>query len=40
LRNGDLNDEELEDETFKRELNEKELQIFREHQRGTEDSAP
>jgi hypothetical protein len=39
LRDGDLNDEELEDEKFRRELNE-ELQKFREYQRGTEDLIP
>lgn len=32
LREGDLKDEELEDEKFRHEMNEKELQIFREYQ--------
>jgi hypothetical protein len=40
LREGDLNDEELEDEKFIREMNEKELQTFREYQHGTEDLIP
>jgi hypothetical protein len=40
LREGDLNDEELENEKFIREMNEKELQMFREYQQGTEDSIP
>jgi len=39
LGDGDLNDEELEDEKFRRELNE-ELQKFGEYQRGTEDLIP
>jgi hypothetical protein len=40
LREGDLNDEELENEKFIREMNEKELQMFREYHQGTEDSIP
>jgi hypothetical protein len=40
LREGDLNDEELENEKFIRELNKKELQRFREYQQGTEDLIP
>ena len=33
-------DEELEDEEFERELNEKELQSFSKYQQGTEDLIP
>ena len=40
LREGDLNNEELENEKFIREMNEKELQMFREYQQGTEDLIP
>jgi hypothetical protein len=40
LREGDLNNKELEDEKFIREMNEKELQTFREYQHGTEDLIP
>jgi hypothetical protein len=40
LRGGDLNDEELENEKFIREMNEKELQTFREYRQGTEDLIP
>ena len=40
LREGDLNNEELEDEKLIREMNEKELQTFREYQQGTEDLIP
>jgi hypothetical protein len=39
-RKGDFNDEELEEETFIREITEKELQTFREYQQGTEDLIP
>jgi hypothetical protein len=37
LRERDLNDGELEYEKFIRGVNEKELQIFRDYQRGIED---
>ena len=40
LREGNLNDEELENEKFIREMNEKELQTFRDYQQGTEDLIP
>ena len=40
LRDGDLNDDKSEDEKFKRELNDKELQCFTEYQQGTEDLVP
>jgi hypothetical protein len=40
LRGGDMNDEELKDENFIRETNEKELRTFREYQQGTEDLIP
>jgi hypothetical protein len=40
LREGDLNDEELEHEKFIREMNEKELRTFRKYQQGTEDLIP
>ena len=40
LKEGDLNDEELENEKFIREINEKGLQKFMEYQQGTEDLIP
>ena len=40
LEEGDLNDGELKIEKLIRELNEKELQTFREYQQGTEDLIP
>ena len=40
LKDGDLNDEDLEDEQFKCELNGRELQSFRKYQQGTEDLIP
>ena len=40
LRNGDLNEEQLEDEQFKRQLNEEELKSFTEYQQGTENLIP
>ena len=40
LKEGDLNDEELELEKLMREMNEKELQKFMEYQQGTEDLIP
>jgi hypothetical protein len=40
LREGDLNDEELENEKFIREMNRKKLQTFRKYQQGTEDLIP
>ncbi|TAQ88737.1 hypothetical protein B7494_g2908 [Chlorociboria aeruginascens] len=40
LKEGDLNDEELENKKFIREINEKELQAFMRYQQGTEDLIP
>ena len=40
LKEGNLNDEELEIEKLIREMNEKELQTFIEYQQGTEDLIP
>jgi len=40
LKEGDLNDEELEIEKLRRETNKKELQTFMEYQQGTEDLIP
>ena len=40
LKEGDLNDEELENEKFIREIYEKELQTFMGYQQGTEDLIP
>jgi len=35
-----MNDEELQNEKLIREMNERELQAFREYQQGTEDLIP
>lgn len=40
LEEGNLNDKESEFEKRLRELNEKELQTFKEYQQGTEDLIP
>lgn len=40
LKEGDLNDEGLEFEKLMDEMNENELQTFKEYQQGTEDLIP